>query len=82
MPYAYPSVITSVERGEAMDSSFWTSAVANHFSNEPEWQSRIRARPVLPPEGAVKAKAVEALDVFPGRNSVSASQTISGWAPD
>ena len=59
VPYAYPSVITSVERGEAMDSSFWTSAVANHFRNEPEWQSRIRARPVLPPEGAVKVKAAK-----------------------
>ena len=52
VPYAYPSVITSVGRGEAADSSFWSSATANHFRNEPAWKSLINARPVLPPEGA------------------------------
>jgi hypothetical protein len=52
LPYAYPSVIASVGRGEAVDSSFWSSAVSNHFRNEPAWQSLINARPVLPPEGA------------------------------
>ena len=52
VPFAYPSVITSVGRGEKADSSFWSSATANHFRNEPAWQSLINARPVLPPEGA------------------------------
>ena len=52
--FAYPGVIKSIERGEAVDSGFWYSARLNHFKNETAWQSLIMARPVLPVEGAPK----------------------------
>jgi len=48
--FAQSSVIRTIERGEAVDTEFWSEATHNHFRNEPAWIKLIDSRPVLPPQ--------------------------------